>query len=73
MMAGQIEGKAPEAVYIASNAYWEQLDVVLPELRESMAWSLEVSTWENDSREGKPVESSFVIPPRTVMVFCGKI
>ena len=73
MMAGQIEGKAPEAVYIASNAYWEQLDVVLPELPESMAWSLEVSTWENDSREGKPVESSFVIPPRTVMVFCGKI
>ncbi|WP_242856833.1 glycogen debranching protein GlgX [Enterocloster citroniae] len=73
MMAGQIEGKAPEAVYIASNAYWEQLDVVLPELPESMEWSLEVSTWENDSREGKPVESSFVIPPRTVMVFCGKI
>ncbi len=73
MMAGQIEGKVPEAVYIASNAYWEQLDVVLPELPESMAWSLEVSTWENDSREGKPVESSFVIPPRTVMVFCGKI
>lgn len=66
----QSAGSHPEAVYIASNAYWEQLEVRLPELPDGMRWYLEVSTWEPDLEKTRYMESSFVIPPRTVMVFC---
>lgn len=73
MMAGKEEGKVPEAVYIASNAYWEQLEVTLPELPERMNWYLAVSTWGPSYRRSIHAGTSFVIPPRTVMVFCGQM
>lgn len=73
MMAGRPEGKPPEAVYIASNAYWEELEVTLPELPKGMAWSMEVNTWEAVTKETIMSGLSFAIPPRTVMVFCGKM
>ena len=72
MMAGQEEGKQPEAVYIASNAYWEQLEVLLPELPDGMEWFLAVNTWDAQVSESGPVGSGFTIAPRTVMVFCGR-
>ena len=72
MMAGQEEGKQPEAVYIASNAYWEQLEAVLPKLPDGMEWFRAVNTWDAQVSESGPVGSGFTIPPRTVMVFCGR-
>ena len=73
MMAGQEDGKKPETVYIASNAYWEQLEAVLPQLPDGMEWFRAVNTWDTQVRESGPVEPGFVIPPRTVMVFCGRV
>lgn len=73
MMAGREEGKVPEIIYIASNAYWEPLTVVLPELPQNMGWTMEVNTWETGVGTSRPVESDFVIPARTVMVFRGRL
>lgn len=46
MFAGKEEGKNPEIIYIASNAYWEKLEVLLPELPENMVWEVAADTWE---------------------------
>ena len=47
MFAGREEGKGPQTVYIASNAYWEELDVELPVLPDGMKWELAADTWED--------------------------
>ena len=47
MFAGREEGKGPQTVYIASNAYWEELDVELPVLPDGMEWELAADTWED--------------------------
>lgn len=73
MMAGREEGKVPEIIYIASNAYWEPLTVVLPDLPQNMGWTMEVNTWETGVGTSRLVESDFVIPARTVMVFRGRL
>lgn len=72
LFAGQEEDQDPEIIYIASNAYWEELKILLPELPEEMSWQLAVDTWKPEIPE--PVclkEQSFTIRPRTLMVWKG--
>ncbi len=75
LFAGQEDGKEPDVVYVASNAYWEELKILLPELPESMYWELKLDTWEE--KQGQEQESiqgnTFMIHPRSVMVWIGKI
>ena len=70
MFAGQVPGKRPEIIYIASNSYWEELTITLPELPEYMNWSLKVNTIDSQTDlEYKHYTKDFKIAPRTVMVF----
>ena len=46
MFAGYERDNGAEVVYVASNAYWGELDVTLPELPLSMHWELVCNTWE---------------------------
>lgn len=73
MFAGQVPGKRPEIIYIASNSYWEELTITLPELPEYMNWSLKVNTIDSQTDlEYKHYTKEFKIAPRTVMVFCAQ-
>ena len=57
---------------MASNAYWEELEVTLPTLPMSLQWQLAVNTWEAEQRATAFEGSRFRIGPRSVMVFVGK-
>jgi glycogen operon protein len=72
MFTGYERRKGPEAVYVASNAYWEELEATLPELPQSMRWELAANTWEAEQHPGRMESRSFRIPPRSVMVFAAK-
>ena len=72
MFAGAERYSGPQVVYIASNAYWEELSVTLPRIPASMCWELEVDTWEEVQPPARPVGERFTIRPRSVMVFVAK-
>ena len=72
MFAGYERNEGSEVVYVASNAYWEELEVTLPSLPMSMHWQLAVNTWEAEQRATVFEGSRFRIGPRSVMVFVGK-
>ncbi len=72
MFAGAERNIGPQIVYVASNAYWGELDAALPQLPVSMRWEQVVDTWEEEQTP-RPVEGScFTIRPRSVMVFVAK-
>ena len=71
MFAGHEEDGTEDVVYVASNAYWEKLEVLLPSLPEGMCWSMAVDTWEERQRPGQEPGETFVIGPRSVKVFVG--
>lgn len=72
LFAGQEEKKAPEIIYIASNAYWESLEILLPELPDSMVWEVVADTWEDDgevfSQKRVLKKIPFILYERSVMV-----
>ena len=74
MFAGQDKNTGPQIIYVASNAYWEQMDVTLPELSFSMCWEIAVDTWEEtqDAMPKRLSGSHVFVRPRSVMVFVGK-
>lgn len=72
MFAGQEKGMRPEVVYLASNAYWEELTVVLPVLPQDMHWEIGANTWEEEQNPGCVVKDELVIKPRSVIVLAGK-
>ena len=58
---------------MASNAYWEELRVNLPELPASMCWELIADTFEEELLPVRKLSGSiFTIRPRSVMVFVGR-
>ena len=73
LYTGGERGVGPKAVYVASNAWWEDLRVRLPELPPSACWYLTADTWE-ERVSGKliPTTGGFIIRPRSVMVFVGE-
>ena len=72
MFAGAERSSGPQLVYIASNAWWEELEVTLPRLPASMYWELAADTWEEEQPPRRAAEDRFVIRPRSVMVFTAK-
>lgn len=75
MFAGQEKDKEPDIVYIASNAYWEKLDILLPDLPPSMVWELAADTWEDEQnpKEEKVLNSSHLfVRERSVTVLIAK-
>ena len=71
MFAGQEQGQRPEAVYLASNAYWEELTVSLPTLPRDMHWEIRANTWVEEQKSGRIVKDSLAIGPRSVIVLTG--
>ncbi len=58
-----------QVVYIASNAYWEEMEVLLPALPRHMAWELAVDTWQQRQAPRRLAGDTFMVKPRSVMVF----
>ncbi len=61
-----------QVVYVASNAWWEDLEVVLPALPAAMRWELAVDTWQGPQCVRPQAGERFLIHGRSVMVFVGK-
>ena len=73
LFAGWDRQTGPEVVYVASNAYWEELAVRLPDLPVSMRWELAVDTFEEEPLPSTHLSNShFTIRPRSVMVLVGR-
>ena len=72
MFAGWEREGGPQVIYVASNAYWGELEVELPQLPASMCWELEVDTWNEEQRTWPQYGSRFLIGPRSVKVFVAK-
>lgn len=72
LFAGLNEEEKPEIVYVASNAYWEPLDVTLPDLPRKLRWELLADTRQAEQTI-RPLDGlRFSIAPRSVMVFAAK-
>ena len=72
MFSGWERDTGPQVVYIASNAWWEDLAITLPELPVSMTWMRAVDTWQAE-QSLRPVQGrQIVVRPRSVMVFIAK-
>ena len=72
LFAGGERGIGPQTVYVASNAWWEELYIKLPELPVSAGWTLVADTWEDEVIQPRQVSGGVTIRPRSVMVFVGK-
>ena len=72
LFSGWEKETGTDIVYVASNAYWEPLEISLPQLPERMGWTLEADTWREAPMAPEKGEGRFVIPPRTVMVFTAR-
>ena len=72
MFAGQEPYSRPQVIYVASNAYWESLDITLPELPGTMVWKLAVDTWNTELSPCRTSRDRFCIQPRSVMVWIGE-
>ena len=72
LFAGGEQGIGPQTVYVASNAWWNELYVRLPEIPASAGWTLVADTWGEGVMEPCHVDGGFTIRPRSVMVFVGR-
>ena len=72
LFAGQERGSAPQVVYVASNAWWEPLEVELPTLPYRMRWHKAADTRTAEQTPEVLEEGRFTIGPRSVMVFAAK-
>ena len=74
MFAGWERKTGPQVVYVASNAYWEELRVSLPQLPASMCWELAVDTFEEEPLPPRKLTTgmSVTVRPRSVMVLVGR-
>ena len=72
MFAGYERSEGPQVIYVASNAYWEELTVRLPELPASMWWELAADTYEEVQPPRRGVGGSITVRPRSVMVLVGR-
>ncbi|WP_243149431.1 glycogen debranching protein GlgX [Colidextribacter sp. OB.20] len=72
MFSGWERETGPQVVYVASNAWWEDLSVTLPELPASMCWTRAVDTWQAEQSEAPVSGRQVTVRARSVMVFVGK-
>ena len=68
-----------DLIYVAVNAFWEDVTITLPNLHRRGAWHLSVNTYGDGNGqycypEGQEVriDRSFVMRPRSVAVFTGR-
>lgn len=77
MFAGRKRGEKDDIVYVAVNTYWEELQITLPTLLHPLHWLAALDTFGNNlntiipasHEECVPVGTSFLIGPRSVVVF----
>ena len=69
MFTGQEGGKDVQIVYLASNAYWEDITAELPALPHGLVWKIAADTWEERQDPQEISGTGFTIRPRSVMVF----
>ena len=72
MFTGQEKSSGPQFIYIASNAYWEEVDVTLPELPISMCWKVVVDTWDEVQKPYDLHSDKITLLPRSLMVVVGE-
>ena len=72
MFTGQEKSSGPQFIYIASNAYWEEVEVILPELPISMCWKIIVDTWEERQKPHPLYSDRISVRPRSLMVVLGE-
>ena len=73
LFAGWERETGPQVIYVASNAYWEELQVELPQLPASMCWELVTDTFEEELLPGRRLSGTGIaIRPRSVMIFVGR-
>ena len=71
MFAGKASQMKPDIVYVASNAYWETLEVELPALPAPLRWKIVVDTWETDLSNRQFAEAAnqrISVRPRSVII-----
>lgn len=70
MFAGKASREKPDVVYIASNAYWEPLEIALPELPAPLRWEIAADTWSADThrRFDEVKENRIQVRERSVVV-----
>ena len=73
MFAGKEKSGRPDIIYIASNSYWEELEVELPVLPQNIKWVLKINTSVNMKAFAKSEYKRFKIKSRTVMVFMAQM
>lgn len=69
-----------DLVYIAVNTYWEDVRITLPKVYGRVAWYMNVNTWGNGEgkytwtdEEAPFIQHDFVMKPRSVVVFTGRV
>ncbi len=72
MFAGQDKHSGPQVIYIASNAYWEDITVTLPSLPISMCWEVAVDTWQSEQSTYPLDSDKLLIRQRSVIVLVGE-
>ena len=72
MFAGQEQSFGPQVIYVASNAYWEDVSVTLPKLPASMYWEIAVDTWEDEQRCRPLHGDQIVLHARSIVVLVGE-
>lgn len=72
MFAGQDKHSGPQVIYIASNAYWEDITVTLPSLPISMCWEVAVDTWQSEQSTYPLDSDKLLIRARSVIVLVGE-
>ena len=72
MFSGWERNAGSQIIYVASNAWWEDLEVRLPQLPASLSWEKAVDTWEAQQTPCLLSGSQVTIRARSVMVFVAK-
>ena len=72
MFSGWERDIGSQVVYVASNAWWEDLTVTLPQLPASMDWVKAVDTWTAEQSEHPVNGLQVTVRARSVMVFVAK-
>ncbi len=76
MFAGQEQKGVyvdPQIIYVASNSYWEDLEVTLPTLPKTMYWENVADTWQAQQMISGLEGNEFTIHARSVMVFAARM
>jgi len=61
MFAGQNEDGQDDIVLIIINAYWESMNIELPQLPKNMDWKIEVNTSKDDWHDNDPYNECSVL------------